>query len=311
MENPYAWTTVANLLIMEAPAGVGYSYCTDPATKKPSLKCANTDKLTAANNRRALQDFFNNKFPELKKNKFFITGESYAGVYVPTLTKEVLDNAKEINMQGLAVGDPCTDTVSQQESMDMLWYANKHGLVMPADYEFLTQNCSFKAPHPISRGEWKVQRAQTTNPLRRLPAGSSPECVAAHRRFLLGSSDGISQTFKEAWINDLSLYGPAAVVPFNVPGSLNYMTAAYMMRRDVREALHVLDSPCMATPDVQWPGPQDGWSYKSDYAACNSDYEPGTWSMVDFYRNIAPRMSRTVVFNGDTDPCVSYEGIRS
>jgi len=32
--------------------------------------------------------------------------------------------------------------------------------------------------------------------------------------------------------------------------------------------------------------------------------------MVDFYRNIAPRLSRTVVFNGDTDPCVSYEGTR-
>jgi len=73
MENPYAWTTVANLLIMEAPAGVGYSYCTIDG--KPSLACANTDKLTAANNRRCLQDFFNNKFPELRKNKFFITGE--------------------------------------------------------------------------------------------------------------------------------------------------------------------------------------------------------------------------------------------
>ena len=68
--------------------------------------------------------------------------QSYAGVYVPTLTKEVLDNAPEINMAGLAVGDPCTDTVSQAQSMDMLWYANKHGLVMPEDYTLLTENCS-------------------------------------------------------------------------------------------------------------------------------------------------------------------------
>ena len=29
--------------------------------------------------------------------------------YVPTLAREILDNAPEINMQGLAVGDPCTD----------------------------------------------------------------------------------------------------------------------------------------------------------------------------------------------------------
>jgi|EP01046_Picozoa_sp_COSAG06_P015399 serine carboxypeptidase-like clade 1 len=38
---------------------------------------------------------------------------------------------------------------------------------------------------------------------------------------------------------------------------------------------------------------------------------PGTPSMVDFYRYIAPKLKRTVVFNGDTDPCVSYEGTRT
>ena len=27
MENPYAWTTEANLVALESPAGVGYSYC--------------------------------------------------------------------------------------------------------------------------------------------------------------------------------------------------------------------------------------------------------------------------------------------
>lgn len=32
--------------------------------------------------------------------------------------------------------------------------------------------------------------------------------------------------------------------------------------------------------------------------------------MVDFYRYLAPRLKNTVVFNGDTDPCVSYEGTR-
>lgn len=33
--------------------------------------------------------------------------------------------------------------------------------------------------------------------------------------------------------------------------------------------------------------------------------------MVDFYRYLAPRLRRTIVFNGDTDPCVSYEGTRA
>ena len=36
----------------------------------------------------------------------------------------------------------------------------------------------------------------------------------------------------------------------------------------------------------------------------------GTPSMVDFYRYIAPKLQRTVVFNGDTDPCVSCASCR-
>ena len=62
--NPYAWTTKAHLLVIESPAGVGYSYC---AEMKWGKGCQNTDKKTAASARVALQHFFV-KFPELSKN---------------------------------------------------------------------------------------------------------------------------------------------------------------------------------------------------------------------------------------------------
>eukprot|EP00746_Dinoflagellata_sp_MGD_P024954 gnl/MRDRNA2_/MRDRNA2_15863_c0_seq1.p1 gnl/MRDRNA2_/MRDRNA2_15863_c0~~gnl/MRDRNA2_/MRDRNA2_15863_c0_seq1.p1 ORF type:complete len:256 (+),score=59.68 gnl/MRDRNA2_/MRDRNA2_15863_c0_seq1:26-769(+) len=84
------------------------------------------------------------------------------------------------------------------------------------------------------------------------------------------------------------------------------MTAQWMMSPDVRKALHV-DS----APQTAWPGPPDGWSYTSDYAACNANADPGAPSMVDFYREIAPKLRTTIVFNGDTDPCVSYQGTRT
>ena len=71
----------------------------------------------------------------------------------------------------------------------------------------------------------------------------------------------------------------AAPVMFGVPGSLNALTAAYMNRDDVKEALHVTSSPMQ-----QWPGPTSDWSYHSDYAACNFHYPPGTPSMVEFYQ---------------------------
>ena len=67
------------------------------------------------------------QFPALAANPFYITGESYAGVYCPTLAAEIVrGNAAgkpPIHLAGMAVGDPCTDTPSQRQSMDMLWYA--------------------------------------------------------------------------------------------------------------------------------------------------------------------------------------------
>ena len=46
----------------------------------------------------ALLDFFN-KFPDFKTNPFFVTGESYGGVYVPTLSYRILQGNSTINMQ--------------------------------------------------------------------------------------------------------------------------------------------------------------------------------------------------------------------
>ena len=90
--------------------------------------CQNTDKFTASASRAALLDFFTNKFPELQPNEFFITGESYAGVYIPTLSKEILDHnfnrtsndsSIVVNLVGIAVGDPCTDNTVIYPQLDL------------------------------------------------------------------------------------------------------------------------------------------------------------------------------------------------
>ena len=61
---------------------------------------------------------------------------------------------------------------------------------------------------------------------------------------------------------------------------------------------------------LQSQGPSDGWRYESQYAACNDLSKPGAESMIDMYRYLAPKLKNTIVFNGDTDPCVSWEGTR-
>ena len=59
---------------MSQPKGVSFSYCDDDAN--PS--CVNTD-LTAAQDALDFFKAFFDGFPELKKNDFYLTAESYGG----------------------------------------------------------------------------------------------------------------------------------------------------------------------------------------------------------------------------------------
>ena len=60
---------------MEQPAGVGFS--------KASLSqgYSTGDNETASDNFKFLTGFFD-EFPQFKKNEFWITGESYGGMYI-------------------------------------------------------------------------------------------------------------------------------------------------------------------------------------------------------------------------------------
>lgn len=49
------------------------------------------------NNYLALKEFFR-LFPEFSKNQLFLTGESYGGIYIPTLAERVMEDAS-LNLQ--------------------------------------------------------------------------------------------------------------------------------------------------------------------------------------------------------------------
>lgn len=87
--NPYPWNQNANLLFFESPAGVGFSYYTGD---KPVYD----DPSTASDNYEALKLWFSdNYFSDYKGRNFYITGESYAGMYIPFTAKAIIDgNAK-------------------------------------------------------------------------------------------------------------------------------------------------------------------------------------------------------------------------
>lgn len=94
---------------MESPAGVGFSYSN---TSSDTYK--NGDKQTAADNYNFLLNWLE-RFPEYKGRDFYISGESYAGHYVPQLVHTILyhnqkANKTIINLKGMIVSAPLSHT---------------------------------------------------------------------------------------------------------------------------------------------------------------------------------------------------------
>jgi len=126
------------------------------------------------------------------------------------------------------------------------------------------------------------------------------ECTMAYRKYMLSSSHALSQGWNALYIDDYSLFAPVTTLEDE------YMTA-YLNRPDVKKALHVEEAPT-----ERWPFPNAGFDYTKEYNACNwqDDIKFPNISMVHIYQDIVPRLERTWIYNGDTDPCVSYEGTR-
>ena len=106
--NPLAWTKLAHMVYFESPPGVGYSYCAACAGNV-TCRCAANDTSTASDNADAVEALFAHKFPELRGRPFYITGESYAGIYIPMLMRE-LEERGTVNLQGAAIGNGCWGT---------------------------------------------------------------------------------------------------------------------------------------------------------------------------------------------------------
>ncbi|CAL8082627.1 unnamed protein product [Calicophoron daubneyi] len=117
--NPHSWNKLGNVLYLETPAGVGYSYAVDGNVTAD-------DDLTSKNSYYAIQNFLE-RFPEYKGRDFFITGESYGGVYVPTLAVRLIEKPLALKLKGIAVGNGLMNYRLNDNSL--VYFANYHGLM--------------------------------------------------------------------------------------------------------------------------------------------------------------------------------------
>ncbi|PKI62966.1 hypothetical protein CRG98_016605 [Punica granatum] len=208
---------VANVLFLESPTGVGFSY-----SNTSSDYATNGDRKTASDNYKFLVNWFK-RFPEYRGRDFYISGESYAGHYVPQLAHHILALNKRvtknniINLKGIIIGNAVTNDVT--DNIGMYDFFATHALVSDETVQDIKKYCDF-SPN-ASDDE------------------SSDQCIAASNQAGLDVSG----------IDIYGIYGPlchnsnltskpnkASVMKYE-PCS-DYYVYAYLNLPEVQEALH-------------------------------------------------------------------------
>ncbi|XP_057779475.1 serine carboxypeptidase 1-like [Salvia miltiorrhiza] len=144
--NQYSWNTVANVIFLESPAGVGFSY------SNRSSDYNTGDAQTAKDAYTFLVNWLE-RFPEYKSRDFYITGESYAGHFVPQLASLIMQNNKITNqtvikLKGIAIGNALVD--DEDEDRGYFEYMWTHALISDEIYQGIVENCNFTPGANIS-----------------------------------------------------------------------------------------------------------------------------------------------------------------
>lgn len=136
--NPYSWTKVASIIYLDSPAGVGFSYSN--VTKDYSTGDFKTSKDVHA----FLLKWFE-EYPEFQLNPFYVSGESYAGVYVPTVVREIVTGIQNgtkpiINLKGYLIGNGVTDEVFDGDAL--VPFVHGMGLISDQLYKEVQRVCN-------------------------------------------------------------------------------------------------------------------------------------------------------------------------
>lgn len=203
----YAWTTNHNVIYIDNPVGSGYSFTNDGY--------AQNETKVGEDLYNGLLQFFQ-LFPDLQKNEFYISGESYAGKYVPAIGYTIYKNnpsAKlKINLQGLTIGNGLSDPVNQLKYGDYLYQI---GLI-DSNALALVKNYEQEGIKYIQNKQWL-------------------EAFKLFDNLLNGDLINHTSLFKN--ITGFDNYYNYLISNDTNP-DFNYM-GSYIQRNDVRQALHV------------------------------------------------------------------------
>lgn len=107
-------------MYVDQPIGTGFSHA--------ATTHLNTNEEEIAENMSLFMQRFLEKYPQLQGHDFYITGESYAGHYIPAISHNFIFKHKQdlkFNFRGMAIGNGLVDPYNQYPEYNTFAYENK------------------------------------------------------------------------------------------------------------------------------------------------------------------------------------------
>ncbi|XP_042048777.1 serine carboxypeptidase-like 34 isoform X2 [Salvia splendens] len=289
--NNNSWNKAANLLFLESPVGVGFSYTNTSSDLKEHIG----DTITALDSYNFLLGWFR-RFPQFKSHEFYIAGESYAGHYVPQLAELIIEKNKiaseddHINLKGIMIGNAAIDSETDQKGLiDYAWH---HAVISDKLYEEIKKQCNFKLENVSTDCNNALDKYFEVYKIIDMYSLYTPNCVDSnytaisepYSRF----KDGVPKYISHIGIHGRALegYDPCASV----------YTKNYFNRRDVQQALHAN----VTKIPYEWVHCSDSLEYKDE----------GITSLLPTIKKIITTNLRVWVYSGDTDGRVPVTSTR-
>jgi carboxypeptidase C (cathepsin A) len=280
--NDWRWNKIANMVFLEQPVGVGFSYSDNSDDYKIG------DSQAAKDNLQTILQFLI-KFPQYSKVPLFITSESYGGHYMPTLAYQIVkyneqqDDATKLNFKGFAVGNPYTDYYSGVGA-EMETYWGKQLLPKPTWDKYVANGC-LEVANQLNNSICTtfildfMKKIGNLNPY----ALDYPVCVSQQQiwttRMLYENSKIYNSEFSDAFLALKDSYEPCED---------NY-ASDYLNDPDVKKALHVKSS-------IEWEECSRTVKY---------EYVDKMLPMEHYYNELLNSLSdkdlRIMVYSGDDD----------
>jgi len=247
------------------------------------------DTVTAKDSHNFLLNFFK-AFPQFARNDFYVSGESYAGIYVPTLAQQIVlgniaNPSTAINLKGILVGNGVTDEAFDGNAwVPFIW---GHSFISDILYNDILESCG--------TDYWNNTDSNCNNYL--AEASNNAFLNNIYNVYLDCYNGAASKNPASKKLHDLKFRYTSrvreTVNPGGVPPCIDADAAtSYFNLAEVRTAFNAI------------PVSKQYWEICTDNITYNNVYS----TVIPIHQYLLSQGIRILIYSGDADMCVPHTG---